>query len=102
MGWTRFWRSGFRYVGEKKDHMLHSEQVFGNALVKLQTYKVQVNRWKDSESDYFDKINMKEKVNDSVRLHKAMEEKLETVSYSEQIQIHNLVPDKWYVLFRIF
>ena len=82
--------------------MLHSEQVFGNALVKLQTYKVQVNRWKDSESDYFDKINMKEKVNDSVRLHKAMEEKLETVSYSEQIQIHNLVPDKWYVLFRIF
>ena len=38
---------------------------------------------------------MKEKVNDLVRLHKAMQEKLKTASYSEQIQILTLVPDKW-------
>ena len=38
---------------------------------------------------------MKEKVNDLVRLHEAMQEKLKTASYSEQIQIRNLVPDKW-------
>ena len=30
-----------------------------------------------------------------VRLHKAMQEKLKTASYSEQIQILTLVPDKW-------
>ena len=35
---------------------------------------------------------MKEKVNDLVRLRKAMQEKLETASYSEQIQILALVP----------
>ena len=38
---------------------------------------------------------MKEKVNDLVRFHKAMQEKLKTASYSEQIQILTLVPDKW-------
>ena len=38
---------------------------------------------------------MKEKMNDLVRLHKAMQEKLKTTSYSEQIQILTLVPDKW-------
>ena len=38
---------------------------------------------------------MREKVNDFVRLHEAMQEKLKTVSYSEQIQILPLVPDKW-------
>ena len=38
---------------------------------------------------------MKEKVNDLVRLHEAMQEKLETASYSEQIQILTLVPNKW-------
>ena len=38
---------------------------------------------------------MKKKVNDLVRLHKAMQEKLKTTSYSEQIQILTLVPDKW-------
>ena len=37
---------------------------------------------------------MKEKVNDLVRLHEEMQEKLKTVSYSEQIQILALVPDK--------
>ena len=38
---------------------------------------------------------MKEKVNDLIRLHEAMQEKLKTASYSEQIQILTLVPDKW-------
>ena len=50
---------------------------------------------KDSESDSYDKNDMKEKVNDLVRLHKAMQEKLKTATYSEQIQILTLVPDKW-------
>ena len=38
---------------------------------------------------------MKEKVNDMVRLHEAMQEKVKTTSYSEQIQILTLVPNKW-------
>ena len=33
---------------------------------------------------------MKEKVNDLVRLHKVMEEKLKTISYSEQIEVLTL------------
>ena len=37
---------------------------------------------------------MKEKVNDLIRLHEAMQEKLKTASYSEQIQILTLVGDK--------
>ena len=58
-------------------------------------YKVQVDCLKDSESDSYDKNDMKEKVNDLVRLHEAMQEKLKTASYSEPIQILTLVPDKW-------
>ena len=50
---------------------------------------------KDSESDSYDKNDMKEKVNDLVRLHEATQEKLKTVSYSEQIQILILLPDEW-------
>ena len=38
---------------------------------------------------------MKQKMNDLVRLHKAIEEKLKTASFLEQIQILTLVPDKW-------
>ena len=38
---------------------------------------------------------MKEKVDDLVRLHSAMQGKLKTESFSEQIQIVTLVPDKW-------
>ena len=57
--------------------------------------KVQFDCLKDSESDSYDKNDMKEKVNDLVRLHKTMQEKLKTASYSEQIQILTLVPDKW-------
>ena len=60
-----------------------------------EAYKAQVDCLKDSEYDSYDKINMKEKVNDLVRLHKAMQEKLKTASYSEQIQILTLVPEKW-------
>ena len=44
--------------------------------------KVQVDCLKDSESDSCDKNDMKEKVDDLVRLHKAMQEKLKTASYS--------------------
>ena len=58
-------------------------------------YKVQVGCLKDSKSGSYNKNDTKEKVNDLVRLHKAMQEKLKTASYSEQIQILNLVPDKW-------
>ena len=60
-----------------------------------EAYKVQVDCLKDSESDSYDKSHMKEKVNDLVRLHEAMQEKSKTASYSEQIQILTLVPDKW-------
>ena len=58
-------------------------------------YKVQVDCLKDSESDSYDKNDMKEKMNDLFRLHEAMQEKMKTASYSEQIQILTLVSDKW-------
>ena len=38
---------------------------------------------------------MKEKVNDLVRLREAMQEKLETAPYVEQIHILTMVRDKW-------
>ena len=60
-----------------------------------EAYKVQVDCLKDSESDTYYKNDMKEKVNEFVRLLKAMQEKLKTASYSEQIQIVTLVPNKW-------
>ena len=60
-----------------------------------EAYKVQVDCLKDSESDSYDKNDMKGKVNDLIRLHEAMQDQLKTVSYSEQIQILTLVPDKW-------
>ena len=50
-----------------------------------EAYKVQVDCLKDSESDSYDENYMKEKVNDLVRLHGAMQEKWKTASYSEQI-----------------
>ena len=37
---------------------------------------------------------MKEKANDLIWLHEAMQEKLKTASYSEQIQIRTLVTDQ--------
>ena len=60
-----------------------------------EAYKVQVNCLKDSGSDSYDKNDMKEKLNDLVRFHEAMQEKLKIASYSEKIQIITLVPDKW-------
>ena len=63
-----------------------------------EAYKVQVNCLKDSGSDSYDKNDMKENLNDLVRLHEngnAMQEKLKIASYSEKIQILTLVPDKW-------
>ena len=48
---------------------------------------------KDSESDSYDKNDMKENVNDLVMLHEAMQETLKKASHSEQIQILTLVPD---------
>ena len=85
-------------------------QSFGISPVSLHAFmktlryfgSMQSTSWlfENSESDSYGK-NMKEKVNDSVRLHKAMQEKLKTATYSEQIQIRTLVPglDE---LFRIF
>ena len=60
-----------------------------------EAYKVQVDCLKDSEPNFCDKNDMKEKVNDLVKLHKAMQKKLKTASYLEQTQILTLVPDKW-------
>ena len=40
-----------------------------------EAYKVQVDCLKDSESDSYDENDMEEKVNDLVRLHRAMQEK---------------------------
>ena len=60
-----------------------------------EVYKLQVDFLKDWESESYDKNDMKEKVNDLVRLHKAMQEKLKAVPYSEQIQILTFIPDKW-------
>ena len=57
--------------------------------------KIQVDCLKNSVSDSCNKTDMKAKVSDSVRLHKAMQEKLKTESYSEQIEVSTLVPDIW-------
>ena len=38
---------------------------------------------------------MKEKANELFRLYETKQEQLKTASYSEQIQILTLVPDKW-------
>ena len=48
-----------------------------------------------NESISYDKNYMKEKKNDLVSLHKAIQEKLKTALYSEQIRTLTLVPDKW-------
>ena len=48
-----------------------------------EAYKVQVHYLNDSESDSYDKNDMKQKVNDLVRLHKAMQEKFKTPSFSK-------------------
>ena len=48
----------------------------------------------NSESDSYNKNDIHKKVNVLVRLHKAMQEKSKTASYSEPIQILTLVPGK--------
>ena len=59
--------------------------------------KVQADYLKDTESDSesnsYDKNEIKDKMNDLVWLHKAKQEKLKTVSYSEQFQILTLAPE---------
>ena len=50
-----------------------------------EAYKVQVDCLKDSESDSYDKNNMKQKVNDLVRFYEAMQEKWKVASHSKQI-----------------
>ena len=60
-----------------------------------EAYKVQVDSLKDSESNFYDKYDMKEKVNDFVRLYEAMKQEFKTASYSKQIQNLTLVPSKW-------
>ena len=62
------------------------EQYFGSIQSTSRLFE-------NSKFDSYDKNYMKEKVIDLVRLHKAMQEKLKTTSYSEQIQILTLVPD---------
>ena len=57
--------------------------------------KVQVDFLEDSDSDSYDKNDMKEKANDLVRLHEAVPEKSKTASYSVQIQTFTLASDKW-------
>ena len=59
-----------------------------------EAYKVQVDCLKDSGSDSYDKNDVKEKVNDLVKLLEAMQKKLKTASYPKKIQILTLVPDK--------
>ena len=60
-----------------------------------EAYKVQVDCFKDLESDSYDKNDMTEKVNNLLRLHEAMQEELKAASYPEQIKVLTLVPDKW-------
>ena len=60
-----------------------------------ETYKVQVVSLEDSESGSYDQYYMKGKANDLVRSLEAMQEKVKTTSYSEQLQILTLVPDRW-------
>ena len=54
--------------------------------------KLQVD-WLNNSESY--KNDMQEKVNVLVRLQEAMQEKLNTSSYSEPIHFLTLVPDKW-------
>ena len=48
-----------------------------------------------STSWLFERFRVWFRVNELVRLHDAMQEKLKTASYLEQIQIPTLEPDKW-------
>ena len=51
-----------------------------------EAYKVKIDYLKYSESDSYDKNDMKEKANDLVRLHEAMQEELKTASIQNKFQ----------------
>ena len=61
----------------KKLHPIGISPASSHAFIKTlksnisEAYKVEVDYLKDSKSDSYDKNNMKEKVNDLIRLHKA-------------------------------
>ena len=61
----------------------------------LEAYKVQVDCLKDSEPYSYDKNDMKEKANDLVKLHEAMQEKLK----NSIIFRKNGIPDEWSQLY---
>ena len=85
----------FKCEGERNDYMLYYEQVFTVFEMIFQKHtKYKLTVWKFIVRSY-DKNDMKEKVNDLVRLHEAMQEKLKAASYSEKIQILTMEPDKW-------
>ena len=63
--------------------------------LKSNILEAQVDCLNNSDSDSYDKNDMKEKVDVLAMLHEAMSEKLKTASYSEPIQILALIPDKW-------
>ena len=60
-----------------------------------EAYKVQVDCLKDSESDSYNKMIWKRKWTIWLSYTMQYKKKLKTASYSEQIQIFSLVPDKW-------
>ena len=64
-------------------------------LTRIYRVYAHLSLTRNHDSDSYDKNDMKEKVNDLVRLHEAMQEELKTASFSEQIQIFTLVRDKW-------
>ena len=76
-------------------HVVPKYSRITNAKIKLEkimktiksniseTCKVQPDCWGDLQSDFYDKYDMKEKANELVRLHEAMQEKLKIASYSK-------------------
>ena len=63
--------------------------------LKSNIYKVKGDCLKDPEPDSYDKNDMKEKVNDLVRILEGMQEKRKAASYLEEVQVLTLIPDKW-------
>ena len=88
-------RKNFQSIGISSVSLHAFKKTLKNNI--SEAYKVRVDYLKDSKSDSYDKNDMKEKVDDLVTQHEAMQEKLKmkTASYLEQIQIFTLVPDKW-------
>ena len=97
----RYWQWNHRmsYTKEKAPinwHFTQLTRIYEN-FKELYFRSIQSTSWlfENSESDSYDKHDMKEIANDLVRLHKAMQKKLKRALYSEQIQTLTLVPDKW-------